>query len=296
MMDENMVTKNLILYLFDSVSKKEYSGLNEYRTHKLLFKLKTELSEDHPLKESLPYYWYFHGPYSEIVSAQINKLKSDYIRSNDRNLFYLSKSLKNENIFKIIDDEVIDIIEKLLEPRVFYNIDRIVYEKNAPYEFMPLYKLKFIKELDKYVKSVEKEDKSLELFNDLQDIYYELKVTLPLEQIFKDFNDLFLIFTTDLNRIFEYNSDNLHYLKRTLNTTQRVWKTFAYGIRINHHDKYYDNRIESWKKIFFSDLNKLKTIVNRFDNFTIKEITIEEIEFSDISKKILSSTVGNYKL
>lgn len=295
-MDENMVSKNLILYLFDSISKKEYNGLNEYRTHKLLFKLKTELSEDHPLKESLPYYWYFHGPYSEIVSAQINNLKSDYIKLNEKNLFYLNKSPENKNILKIIDDEVIDIIEKLLEPKTFFNIDKIIYEKDAPYEFMPLYKLRFIRELDKYVNSIAMDNKNLETFDNLRDIYYDLKVTLPLEEIFKDFNDLFLIYTADLNRIFEYSDDNLSYLKRTLDTTKRVWKTFAYGIRINHHDKYYDSRVESWKRIFFNDLNKLKTIINRFDNFTMKEIPIEEIEFSDTSKKILSSTVGNYKL
>ena len=295
-MDENMVVKNLILYLFDSISEKDYKGLNKFRTHKLLFKLKTELSDDHPLKEKIPYYWYFHGPYSEIVNTQINQLNSDYIKTNEHNLFYLNKSIKESDISKIIDDEVINIIENLLEPKNFYNIDKIVYEEDAPYEFMPLYKLKFIKELEEYVKSVKYNNTNSHLLTEIIERYYELKVTLPLEPLFKDFNDIFLIFSADLNRVFEYHDDNLNYLERTLKNTARIWKTFAYGIRINHHDKYYDSRVNDWKRIFLTDLSKLKTIINRFDNFTIKEIQVEEIEFSDISKRILSSTVGNYKL
>lgn len=295
-MDENVVVKNLILYLFDSISEKDYKGLNKFRIHKLLFKLKTELSDDHPLKENIPYYWYFHGPYSEIVDTQINQLNSDYIKTNEYNLFYLNKSIENEDIFKIIDNEVIDIIDNLLKPKNFYNIDKIVYEEDAPYEFMPLYKLKFIKELDKYVKSVKSDETNLNLLDDIIEDNYELKVTLPLKSLFKDFNDLFLIFSTDLNRVLENYSTNLSYLETTLNNTIRVWTTFAYGIRIDHHDKYYDNKIKTWERMFNKDLNRLRTIVNRFDNSTRIEYPVDELEFSNTSKRILSATVGNYKL
>ena len=52
------------------VAGSEY-GLSESGIHKIAFVLKKKLNEDNKLKESLPFYWYYYGPFSEVIKEAI---------------------------------------------------------------------------------------------------------------------------------------------------------------------------------------------------------------------------------
>ena len=58
----NELTKNVIC-LF----KENSMPINELVLQKVIYKVKMDLGEDHPLYDDLPYYWYCYGPFSETL-------------------------------------------------------------------------------------------------------------------------------------------------------------------------------------------------------------------------------------
>lgn len=52
-------------------------AISHYRIQKTVFKIKKELGQDHPMYENLPFYWYEHGPFSNVVAKQFNALKNN---------------------------------------------------------------------------------------------------------------------------------------------------------------------------------------------------------------------------
>ena len=49
--------------------------LPEAAIHAVLFEVRRALPRDNPGRERLPFYWYTHGPYSEIVRSSIEDLE-----------------------------------------------------------------------------------------------------------------------------------------------------------------------------------------------------------------------------
>ena len=116
---------------------------------------------------------------------------------------------------------------------------------------------------------------------------------MPLKSLFRDYNNAFLTFTTSLEKISKYHNE-ASYVELELEMMLRTWKSFAYGIRIDKHHPYYNKKTEYWKQMFSDDIIRLKRDLRRFDRLSNPKSSLNNYEFSEISKKILSSTVGNY--
>lgn len=117
------------------------------------------MPDNNPLKENIPYYWYLHGPYSDVVDHDLKSLVfKNLIEKSDEGLYSLKKGVDVNEITQInVDDEVIDIMDRFLKPKIFYNLENIVYKEDAFYEFMYLYKIKFnkpFKNISIYLKGV----------------------------------------------------------------------------------------------------------------------------------------------
>lgn len=81
------------MYLLDLINqKKDYKGSTKFNILKILFKLKKELPDNNPLKENIPYYWYLHGPYSDVVDHDLKSLVfKNLIEKSDEGLYSLKR-------------------------------------------------------------------------------------------------------------------------------------------------------------------------------------------------------------
>ena len=61
--------RDLIVYIIAEVGGEH--GLSLTGIHKTSFGIKKKLKEDNEVKRSLPFYWYYYGPYSEVVMEAI---------------------------------------------------------------------------------------------------------------------------------------------------------------------------------------------------------------------------------
>ena len=61
--------------------------------------------------------------------------------------------------------------------------------------------------------------------------------------------------------------DILHEL---LQISDRVWRTFAMGVRLKHHDPYYENHVDAWRHAYEKEMADLEGYVlkciERFDD------------------------------
>jgi hypothetical protein len=291
---EDNNSKELILFLFEKLKDEGYVGVSEYRAQKLLFKLERELPDDHPLKQSIPYYWYFHGPFSEPLRYKLKELKGKYLHktiNNDKELFTLNEDYKTD--LDIVDSDVENILDKLLEREIFFQIDRIVYDEDAPYPFMPLYKFDFLEAINRYNQLLYAGKEDSDLIEKAIKICYKCEAKLPFESYFLVFEDLFSRFITNLDMLTR-NNVGTYCSSELLNRANDTWYAFGQGVRVKHHSSYYedDRLIEEWDNQFQSSLKSLDSNLNLLSEMARN--SSRKPVFSDTSKKILSSSVGTY--
>ena len=110
----------ILLFLYEQINKTGYDGASKFKTLKLLYQLKQELPPDHPLQEHIPFYWYQHGPYSDIINNKIDILSKQYLLEipyNNTNKFKINPDFtieKTDYNPEIIDPKVKKIIKKLM--------------------------------------------------------------------------------------------------------------------------------------------------------------------------------------
>ena len=75
MEDQSEVIHSLIRQIF---KEKPHHGFTETQLMKLLYKLKAQLPEDDPLREVIPYYWYYHGPFCPDISNGVALLHATH--------------------------------------------------------------------------------------------------------------------------------------------------------------------------------------------------------------------------
>lgn len=295
---DNLEAITLILY--NQINDAEYDGASRFKALKLLYQLKQELPEDHPLRENIPFYWYRHGPFSDIISQKLDELIGQYLLKvpyGDKFKFRIRPEFEIEEInydHEIIDQKVIKIIKKLMNRDVFDYIAKIVYKK-APYPFMPLYKLKLWKNIEDYRDSIIKNDENPDLIESAIELGYKCEARLPFESYFSKYEDLFSNFLTSWDRIYQNDMADF-YFPNIENNVETVWYTFAYGLRVKKHDKFsiYENQVIKWDIKFQKELINLRSDLKQFRRIARKSSNGNKVEFSDTSKKILSSTLGTY--
>lgn len=307
------VLQGLITQIF---LRKKDNQLPKYAIHKILFKLQLELPNDNSVKKRIPFYWYNHGPFSEVIENNITWLKEndilkEYPIQEEKTLLGLEKEIKlpETTDFK----EANEILNSISYHVDFYHISSFVdeiYRKYAPCAFMPLFKLDFLKAMEEYVKRVSSGQQTLNLFIDdysnldkLESILYDCESELPLVSTFKPFNDSFSSFVTSTGRVFDYireeGEDTLFSGKEVLSIAEVTWLTFAKGIRILDigHDKYYNNKLDVWKNQYKQSLISYYNDVDNFNSKALAEIKQDRLPFctpTERSKNILSSVVEGY--
>jgi hypothetical protein len=281
----------VILFLFDGIKKSGYEGATKKKILKLLYALKQELPEDHPLNKLAPFYWYLHGPYSEPVEDAFRILDGIYITKkpyNNYSLYEIDPQLNFEIEYNLdlIDSDVYKIVSKLLKEEIFFHIEEKVYRHYAPYEFMPLYKLDFLETI--------KDEKVLGLDKAIK-IGYKSESKMPAESYYLDYEDIFSEFLVSLDRL-NSNEKGEFYFSEILKESINAWNVFAQGVRVKHYEScpQYENKKSTWDNLFNESLSIFSMEIERFSDIARESSKSKPSKLSETSKKLLSSSLGTY--
>ena len=257
----------LVVNIF--LAKPESSFTNR-QIQKLLFKLKRELPENDYLQRVLPYYWYDHGPYSEIVANGISRMiREERVKQIDADgykLLELNRG-KVQVAEEAIEPEIYDALEIILEqhdPSHPQPLIDEVYKKYAPRKFIPLFAIEFQRAFRQHMMT-----KNIEELLSLEDVLYECEATLPLEPFFESYNELFSLFVSYTSLLFDQARDGGRNIGFSLTdrVARSLWVRFAKGVRVlpDGHDGFYNNNLQRWLSVFKTETHeKLRFKVNEY--------------------------------
>ena len=271
-------------------TRKRYPNLSRKVILKILFQAKQRLPDDNPIKDALPYYWYRDGPYSTLIYETVDRLQKDGLISESSSEYKtysfdrskinipLMHSDKHMDEAKIVIDSIID---------EFTHTDMLVKNvyRTAPYKWYGTYKLKFKVRFSNFCNKASSNN-STETYS-REDILRELEDAVLDFPRFPDFLELrriFMRFARVLNSFLHTDNclehkDMFPILDRISNS---IWNVFAYGVRINHHDDYYEKNVDKWVEMYENEMARLDTDLRR-EQEKIKQVSTYTVRLaSDI--------------
>jgi len=257
------------------------SKLTETAIQKTLYELKRNLPSDNPIKEQLPYYWFKAGAYSEFVTKTLEKMTQEGVlkieEKNNYKLFELNKDFENKRFVEHDTNLELarQILQRIVENLQPFSIDHEIksqYEEDAPFLFYPRFKLGFMPNLEGYYNAISKSKVTNHNQTQRECLSKLLNVataSLPMNSLFAGFKRLYFDYETSFYRISRWHKndkddDFQKLIKDSINLSYEIWDAFAYGARIVKHDPIYDERIDSWKKIFFENVSSLTSKLAEF--------------------------------
>ena len=288
--------------------------------YKILFDLKNQLDADNPIRDTLPFYWYFYGPNSDFLKEHINKMERrgliDQQKLPDgRPLLHLKKDISN------IDDTGLDEAQaKLQKILTGFDISKAgdyreaIYRRYAPFSFQTTFKYDYLKQLNSFNSKIqlkivlednENESEIQKELSRLENLLYTSETELSAHPVFEDFQENFSSFVTGTLRILETNVEVSDFNKFNLGTetldflNKTTWNTFASGVRIpdQGHDPLYNDKVPDWCQIFEHSLTGYENIIDDYDTQSIDFISMNRLRsriLDNQSKSILSSSICGY--
>lgn len=307
-----MLQSEVVSYLIEQIYRTRPDlVLSKRAIHKILFKVRTTLPEDDPVREKIPFYWYNYGPYSEVVESSIDVLKSSGVLRDEKGRKG-SLLVYNHNRADPVHalDEASAIVGHIVRGIDPYDIGSFVsqiYRDDAPYQFIPLYKMEFLVLFKKYLvppgqctlASFSEGLPATQEFDRLEDVIYDCEASLIDEPLFEGFNDEFTSYVTGVGRAFDlirYDGKSAHpIIRQTYSTAKEIWYTFAKGVRIldEGHDRYYDRKLREWEHQYRSSFSDLVPVIRKY-NQDLRSSVVTSRHPNERSKRILSSLIEGY--
>lgn len=240
---------------------------------------------DHELYGQLPFYWYEHGPFSEVIASEFDNLKKYCYSYSSRTFLIEDKYFDNmfyKNLVFNQYPEIEDIITKITDDKnnFFNKFDEEIYKDYAPYSFMHPFKHILFNTAQNNVALYENFD-----IENYLNTFLSCISSWPHDGTLDEFFVLFSRLSSRLELLNDENQIryNWYFLRIPIIDS---WFTFARGIRIDSHDNYYDNHLESWKKEFNDKLVCLKNTINTVEDKTNDLLTYENFDSSSFERKI----------
>ena len=264
---ESQTVQELVRVVFARMNtRQKYRNVSKKNILKILFQAKQRLSDDNPIKDELPFYWYKEGPYSTLIYETMDDLQNDglislsnsgyntYLFDRDR----INVPMMHSNIHM---DEAKAAINSVIAE--FTHIGTLVEEiyRTAPYKWYNAYNLKFKIRFNNFCKGVSSSNRSTgtcsreDILRDLEDVVLDFPLFpdfLELRRIFMRFARLLDSFLHTDNYL--EHKDLFPILQKTSNS---IWDVFACGVRIKHHDAHYANNVDNWTEIYKNEINSL---------------------------------------
>jgi len=273
---------NLIYKVVSNYPEEAYALKTDIQ--KILYLLKLELDENNRVKESLPYYWYRHGPMSEPVyqglerSKEMAFLDGEKIEENSERYTIGPEepSPPEDDDFNIASNKLMDIVDHFKRNNyVFRDRSEFLEEEiyvHAPFEFQKFYKFDLLPAIQNKVGEESIFNYAEDKYRIIRDKILEGESILPLGPEFNDFNNCYSYFSHLGNiylKQFDINShpEGLSMMK---NIANNLWTTFGDNLRLVCYDPYYEDRKLKWLEDYEDHLNILNDSLDEFEEFIIR--------------------------
>ena len=260
--------------------------INELVLQKVMYKIKMDLGENHPLWNSLPYYWYCYGPFSETVRQSFLDVKPYLKPVGDG--FLIDDSSADAFVssadFSQTDDIVSDLIGR--GDYVYSSLAEDIYRQFAPMKLLHTFRYGIFNPTESDHFSIDGDD-YIKLFR-----YCQRKI--PKIPYFQDYAIIFTNFAMQIDCLNDSGRicDNWNLIKKPVRS---LWFCFAQGLRCLEHDNYYDNRFNQWNSIFNKSLIELDIKINDFLNSTTCLIDFSKYsELTGEERNFISSLIDIY--
>jgi len=251
-LQSELVTQELIRLCICIYYSKHQFQIATTNLQKILYKTKMSLPENNPVRESLPFYWYKHGPFSEYVSDIKQKMivEGKIVEENERFVATTNRIVEHDDNIKLARKNMIAIINDSSN-----NSQRLmdeIYHTDAPCGFYLSFKSNFSAAVYNFLNDPKTNFKP----EDLIDILENSMGDLPNDSIFRSFKYSLRDFVELFSEIIQTKSV-LESVDPLLNIIDEIFNTFANGIRIRNHDEFYDSKAEQWKVEFDESVSNL---------------------------------------
>lgn len=288
--------------------------------YKILYDLKKQLDADNPIRDTLPFYWYFYGPNSDSLKEHIHKMEKRGIidqqeLKDGRPLLHWKREISHTDESGL--DEAHEKLKKILSSFDISKAEEYresIYRRYAPFSFQNTFKQDYLKQLKSFNAKIqfkivlednENEDEILKEYSRLENLLYTSENELSVHPVFEDFQEYYSSFVTGTLRILETNMEVSDFNKFNLGTetldflNKSTWNTFARGVRIpdEGHDSSYNDNVPEWCEIFDSSLTGYENIINDYDTQSIDFIGMSHLRsriLDNKSKSVLSSSICGY--
>jgi len=299
--NELLILKELIRKIFENYNdNKNLTKISKKTIQKILYKLNKKLSEGNPIRNTIPFYWFLAGPYSEKVDAGIIAMKSEQVLLPANGIYEMymfnpdlihSRFLDHDASFQ----EAREIIsQEVAQMRGFSNLQLIndIYDE-APLLFYPTYKSRFLVYFESFCNYyLEQDDNLSNLFseNDILESLEKTKLSLPSDQLFKKFNGIYQDFVLIITKVLNYNRKNdsefLTVLQSLGDLANKVWNVFAYGARILEHHEFYEPKVLMWNEMFTDQTLQLEEAIRKTSLLVTEVLQISLDRKQDVIKSL----------
>lgn len=272
--NEKETVTQLTNYVVDSFNQRNML-INKIAVQKVIYQIKMDLGENHPLYDKIPYYWYYHGPYCELVADSLDEVN-------------LINGLSKEYPVLVEFPEIMDSTDNLLDKGdyVYSDLTEDIYKKYAPLEVMHLFKYRIFNPTEKEVFSGNGNE-YFDVFTRCHDKLLNIRFLQEFMPVFSGLH-MQIGFLNDSNNIGEC----WNLLRSPI---RHSWFTFAEALRIQFHDSYYDNISEEWNAMFVKSLKEFEK-----ESFDLEHKTFDFIDqslygsYTEGQKRVIDSTLGVY--
>ena len=238
---------------------------------KIIFSAKEMLTEQNPYKQSLAFYWYRDGPYSEVIEDNLQMLVDEkkIIRSktNQRETYRLAPEHNERPIVQLYDDfirEIVDAVQHVKNKFTdVHDIVQHIYKTAAPTPWYVSYKLEFMPKFESHCKDIKENRKSLYTPEQLLDLFDDAVLDVPMDPKFIGIRLVFMDYSKILNAFLRWDEYTSHIdlLDELLEICHNIWNVFAYGMRAYNHDDYYEPHADEWRHKYEEEVRALDRIV-----------------------------------
>ena len=251
-------------------------GLTKTAVQKVLYELKRSLPEGNRVRDSLPYYWFEAGPFSEHVARGLDDLQSrGAVVREDHGRYSVFKLGREGGRLVEHDADIqearahLQRIVRGMRPLSAAPEMRAQYERYAPTPFYPKFKLDFMPVLEQHSAQAERGEVDPDKAAFLAETLHDATISLPFLTLFRDFKRPYFDFETACRRTLEWaekgtKNKYAELMEQATNLSQQVWLTFASGARIMEHDDAYDGRVLDWHREFSKNVRDLSCATDDF--------------------------------
>jgi hypothetical protein len=281
--------------VFEEAEKRDLK-LTKTAFNKILYIVKQELSEDNTYYNDILCFWYLHGTLAQGSHQTLVGLKrGNYIRQNEGMYWNNPSESANSMSQEAEEDdeeELSQAINYALNEYDVYSEDRIrkLYERYAPYEFMVTFRHDFLDKIEELSEEgdggfLPLGDELSEEREELRDLLLKAESELPIDEEFREFNDVFSRFVGDSNYFLD-NEPSREEFNFYLTVSKKVWALFACKIRLVEHDEQIDVESQGWKEDYQDQLKETRTTLEDFEDSIRQYDSEDAADSSDLWSRI----------